>query len=58
MRSGNAKLTDDQVRGILALRPSPVKGGPLARELAQTYGVSEAAIMRVWRRQSYAHVRR
>lgn len=50
MRSGSAKLTDDDVRQIRALYAA---GGVSQRALAARYGLSQSAIGRLLNRQSW-----
>jgi transposase-like protein len=52
-----AKLDDEKARAILRVRPDPIAAGDLSKSLAREHKVSESSIMRVWRRQTFAHVR-
>lgn len=51
-RRGKRTHDPDQIRRIYAERTS----GKLQREVAQQYGVSEAAVRRIWKGQSWAEV--
>ena len=58
-RSPSAKLTTEQAQGILALRPAKWEDrriSPFCKEVAETYGVSTATIVRIWRRAAWAHL--
>ena len=51
--AGTAKLTEDDVRSILALR-----GVLLQREVAARYWISRQTVSDIWCRRSWRHLRR
>lgn len=51
----NAKLTEDQVREIWALRPKPQ---PTSKQVAAKYGVTYHTVNSIWHRRAWLHVTR
>jgi hypothetical protein len=51
--AGTAKLTEDAVLEILALR-----GRMIQREVARRFGISRQTVSDIWCRKSWRHVRR
>lgn len=51
--AGTAKLTEDDVRSILALR-----GVLLQREVAERYWITRQTVSDIWRAKSWRHLRR
>jgi hypothetical protein len=50
------RLEDEEVREILKQRPENRGAGKVSKKLSAQYGVSEATIVRIWRKRAYAHV--
>lgn len=57
-RPSNRKLTDEQAAEVLRVRPDKIEVGPLAKRLAEEHGCAPCTIINIWKRRSYAHVKR
>jgi hypothetical protein len=63
-RGPNLKLPDEIAQAILDARPEIGESfnfkphGELMRSIAAQYEVSVSVVQRIWRRQSYGHLRR
>ena len=56
MAERKRKLTDAQVREILRERPPNRGAGSISKRLMVKYEVSEATIVRIWRKRAYSHI--
>ena len=53
---GKAKLTDEQARHILRLKPLVRKAKGIAKELAAQHGVGVGAVHAIWRGSLWKHI--